>query len=123
MSKTFNSIGTMSGTSFDGIDISLATTDGKDVFSNYYNLYEKFNNELKTNLKELKNSIKNPYDLIEIKKTKLFSQTEDKITNLHIKLIKELILKSENEVNLIGFHGITLFHDAKKTIYLSIRKY
>ena len=31
MSKTFNSIGTMSGTSFDGIDVFLAATDGKDV--------------------------------------------------------------------------------------------
>ena len=114
MSKTFNSIGTMSGTSFDGIDISLTTTDGKDVFNNHYNLYEQFNDELRNNLKQIKNSIKNTEDLIEIKKTKLFTQTEDKITNLHIKLIKELILKSKNEVNLIGFHGITLFHDAKK---------
>ena len=114
MGKTFNSIGTMSGTSFDGIDVSLATTNGKDVFNNHFNLYEQFNNELKSNLKKLKNSIKNPEDLIKIKKTKLFIETEDKITNLHIKLLKELILKSENEVNLIGFHGITLFHDAKK---------
>ena len=31
MSKIYNSIGTMSGTSFDGIDISLITTDGRDV--------------------------------------------------------------------------------------------
>ena len=114
MSKTFNSIGTMSGTSFDGIDVSLAITDGNDVFNNHYNLYEKFNNELKNNLKKIKNSIKNSKDLVEIKKTKLFTETEDKITNLHIKLIKELILKSKNEVNLIGFHGITLFHDANK---------
>ena len=114
MSKTFNSIGTMSGTSFDGIDVSLATTDGKDIFNNHLNLYEQFNDELRCNLKKLKNSIKNPEDLIKIKKKKLFTQIEDKITNLHIKLIKELILKSENEVNLIGFHGITLLHDAKK---------
>ena len=114
MSKTFNSIGTMSGTSFDGIDVSLATTNGEDIFDNHINLYEQFNDELKNNLKQLKNSFKNPEDLIEIKKSKLFINIEDKITNLHIKLIKELILKSKNEVSLIGFHGITLFHDAKK---------
>ena len=32
MSKIYNSIGTMSGTSFDGIDVSLISTNGQDVF-------------------------------------------------------------------------------------------
>ena len=113
MNKTFNSIGTMSGTSFDGIDISLCTTDGQDIFKNHINLYQQFDNQTKKDLKKLKNSIKNHEDLTKIKKTKLFKEIEDKITYLHIKLIKELILQSKDSIDLIGFHGITLFHDAK----------
>ncbi len=114
MIKTFNSIGTMSGTSFDGIDVSLATTNGQDIYTNHINLYGKFNDQIKNHLRKLKNSIKKPEDLDAIKKTKLFIETEDQITNLHIKLIKELKLISKDDINLIGFHGVTLFHDAKR---------
>ena len=32
MNKIYNSIGTMSGTSFDGVDVSLIRTDGQDTF-------------------------------------------------------------------------------------------
>ena len=116
MNKTYNCIGTMSGTSFDGIDVSLAKTNGKDIFKNNLNLYEKFDSNLKSNLKILKNSIKNIDDLKKIKKTKLYIDTEDKITLLHIKLIKKLILQSKDKINLIGFHGITLFHNAIEKI-------
>ena len=72
MSKVYNSIGTMSGTSFDGIDVSLISTDGHDIFDVKNNLYEKFNEQIKNNLKKLKNSIRNYKDLDAIKKTKLF---------------------------------------------------
>ena len=33
----------MSGTSFDGVDVSLIRTDGQDTFEVKINLYEKFN--------------------------------------------------------------------------------
>ena len=59
MNKIYNSIGTMSGTSFDGVDVSLITTNGQDVYEVKDNLYEKFNDQLKSNLKTLKNSLKN----------------------------------------------------------------
>ena len=113
MSKIYNSIGTMSGTSFDGVDVSLITTNGQDVYEVKDNLYEKFNNQLKSNLKTLKNSLKNYKDVETIKENKLFIEVENQVVDLHIKLIKELILKSKEKINIIGFHGITLFHDAK----------
>ena len=47
MSKIYNSIGTMSGTSFDGIDVSLISTNGKDIFDVKNNLYEKFDEQIK----------------------------------------------------------------------------
>ena len=113
MSKIYNSIGTMSGTSFDGVDVSLITTNGQDVYEVKDNLYEKFNDQLKSNLKTLKNSLKNYKDVETIKENKLFIEVENQVVDLHIKLIKELILKSKEKINIIGFHGITLFHDAK----------
>ena len=38
MTKIYNTIGTMSGNSFDGIDVSLANTDGAETFNNQFNL-------------------------------------------------------------------------------------
>ena len=120
MSKLYNSIGTMSGTSFDGIDVSLICTNGEDIFDIKNNLYEKFNEQIKNNLKKLKNSIKNYKDIDLIKKTKLFLDLENQITDLHIKLIKTLIIKFEHKVNLIGFHGITLLHDPENNFTFQI---
>ena len=113
MNKIYNSIGTMSGTSFDGVDVSLITTNGQHICEVKDNLYEKFNDELKSNLKKLKNSFKNYKDVGTIKENKLFTEVENQVTDMHIKLIKELILKSNEKINIIGFHGITLFHDPK----------
>ena len=113
MNKIYNSIGTMSGTSFDGIDVSLITTNGQDVYEVKDNLYEKFNDQLKSNLRKLKNNFQNYTDVDTIKQNKLFIEVEDQVTDLHIKLIKELILKSNEKIDIIGFHGVTLFHDAK----------
>ena len=120
MCKIYNSIGTMSGTSFDGIDVSLISTNGQDIFEVKNNLYEKFDDKIKSNLKKLKNSIKNYKDIDEIKKTKLFTEVEKQITDQHIKLIKNLILKFEEKVNLVGFHGITLFHDSENKFTFQI---
>ena len=63
MSKIYNSIGTMAGTSFDGIDVSLISTTGQDVFEVQNNLYEKFDEQIKSNLKKIKESIKSFKDI------------------------------------------------------------
>ena len=103
----------MSGTSFDGVDISLAKTNGDDHFEILYNLYEPFNKETQDNLKLLKSKINKSHDIDDLENTSLYSTVNEQVTNLHIKLIKQAILKSKDPINLIGFHGITLYHNAK----------
>ena len=113
MNQFFNVIGTMSGTSFDGVDISLAKTNGDDHFEILYNLYEPFNKDAQDNLKLLKSKINKADDIEDLKNTSLYSTVNGQVTNLHTKLIKQAILKSKDQINLIGFHGITLYHNAK----------
>ena len=66
MIKIYNTIGTMSGTSFDGIDISLANTDGAETFNIKFNLYKPFNTNLKEELKKIKSLIKDKSDILKL---------------------------------------------------------
>ena len=40
--KLFNSLGIMSGTSIDGLDLSVIQTDGDEIFYNINDLYFEF---------------------------------------------------------------------------------
>ena len=40
--KIFTSIGLMSGTSMDGVDLSVIKSDGNDQFSSIYDIYKEF---------------------------------------------------------------------------------
>ena len=40
--KIFTSIGLMSGTSMDGVDLSVIKSDGNDQFTPVYNTYKEF---------------------------------------------------------------------------------
>ena len=44
--KIFTSIGLMSGTSMDGVDLSVIKSDGNDQFSSIYNTYKEFDDGL-----------------------------------------------------------------------------
>jgi len=44
--KIFTSIGLMSGTSMDGVDLSVIKSDGNDQFSSIYDTYKEFDDEL-----------------------------------------------------------------------------
>ena len=44
--KIFTSIGLMSGTSMDGVDLSVIKSDGNDQFSSIYDTYKEFDDGL-----------------------------------------------------------------------------
>ena len=109
--KIFTSIGLMSGTSMDGVDLSVIKSDGNDQFSPVYNTYKEFDDGLYKQLISLRDKISNFKDLkthsIEI------NDVEKKFTLFNSHLINEVIGDINEDIDLIGFHGQTVFHDPK----------
>ena len=109
--KIFTSIGLMSGTSMDGVDLSVIKSDGNDQFSSIYNTYKEFDDGLYKQLISLRDKISNFKDL-KTHSTEI-NDVEKKFTLFNSQLINEVIGDINEDIDLIGFHGQTVFHDPK----------
>ena len=112
--KLYTAIGLMSGTSMDGVDVSLIKSDGFYEFINVLDEYFEYNESLHQQLIEFRNLILSINDL------KLYSarlnELEREITIFHSKIVNEISLKYQDEIDFIGFHGQTIFHNSEKKI-------
>lgn len=109
--KIFTSIGLMSGTSIDGVDLSVIKSDGNDQFSSIYDTYKEFDDGLYKQLISLRDKISNSLDLKTYSKE--INEVEKKFTLFNSHLINEVIGDINEDIDLIGFHGQTVFHDPK----------
>jgi anhydro-N-acetylmuramic acid kinase len=92
----------MSGTSMDGIDISLVQTNGLGLKRFNKNYFYEYSNQTKKTLKGIFKKDLN----FNLKRKKYL---DDIITNEHYFALKDLDIL--NICDLIGFHGQTLYHD------------
>ena len=109
--KKYIALGLMSGTSLDGIDAAIIKTDGCSIEN-----FGPFESE--------------PYDArfkarlyAELGKTQFSEALQKELTYLHAEFVRSLFLKhsfSSSEIDIIGFHGQTIYHNPNESFTLQI---
>ena len=119
MSKNFYSLGLMSGTSMDGIDASIIKSDGENSLEIIDDMYLKYDNQVKSELKRIIDSCTSKNDLKKL--SNHISDIEKKITLQHAQVSKLIIEKNKKiKLDIIGFHGQTLLHKPKEGYSIQI---
>ena len=114
MEKSYTSLGLMSGTSMDGVDASIIKSNGEDKYKVVFDEYFKYDIEIYEELVDIRNKINSSKDL-ETCSVPL-SDIERKITLFHASICKKIINNFTSNIDLIGFHGQTIFHNANEKI-------
>ena len=102
----------MSGTSMDGVDASIIKSDGNTEYEVLLDKYFEYGYELRQKLINIRAKISNEDHL------KAYSNEikdlEREITLFHANAVNEILTNCKIEVDFLGFHGHTIFHDSKK---------
>ena len=112
MEKNLSALGLMSGTSGDGVDTSVISSNGKDIINVKYNRFDPYPTSLSNKIHRVKENILEMQDLL--KYSSNIEQLEIQVTNFHAEIANKV--SKEIDFDLIGFHGHTIYHNADEKI-------
>ena len=98
----------------DGVDASIIKSNGEDKYEVIFNQYFKYDDKIYEELVNIRSKINSSKDL-ELKSIALVD-IERKITLFHASVSKKIIDEYSSNIDLIGFHGQTIFHNANEKI-------
>jgi anhydro-N-acetylmuramic acid kinase len=117
----FRSIGLMSGTSLDGIDVALLTTDGQSYIDAGPHLVRPYLDHERALLRE---ALQEAVQLSERQqRTELISRTETMLTHAHADAVEQFCAHTGidlSSVDVIGFHGQTILHQPEHGLTIQI---
>ena len=114
MEKFYTSLGLMSGTSMDGVDASVIRSNGENNYEPIFDKYFEYDEIIYSDLLNLRDKINSIKDLTT--NSYQISELERKITLFHVKISKDIIKSAGIDIDLVGFHGQTIFHNVQQKI-------
>ena len=114
--KLFSAMGLMSGTSMDGVDVSIIKSDGYDEIELIFDQYFEYDIDFYRQLSTLREKIKSSEDLT--KYSKELSDLERALTIFHAEKISKIVLKNESN---IGEDTLKLFFKITKNADLLVK--
>ena len=119
--KIYRALGLMSGTSMDGVDASIVCSDDGNnyITQDKENQYFEYDKDLYQKLTNLRDKITSSKDLK--KYSYQLKSIEKEITLFHAKVANIMIKATPGlELNIIGFHGQTIFHNSDEKISIQL---
>ena len=114
MEKNLSALGFMSGTSGDGVDSSVISSNGKDSIIIKYNRFDTYPSELSNKIHRIKENVSKMQDLL--KYSSKIEELEREITLFHVKAVNKIVKDCRVNIDLIGFHGHTIYHNSDEKI-------
>jgi anhydro-N-acetylmuramic acid kinase len=98
---TYIAIGLMSGTSLDGVDAVAVRTDGEQIISVLEKHFVPYQAQFSQKIQQLATKDVPLNDVLRL---------EREVTDYHLNAVNELLAKTKEEVDVVGFHGQTIRH-------------